>query len=64
NPDRGIEAYDRRSAEQRTWDVIDAVRTVADGRGVSMAQVALASGGGETPHASRADSAFANFLAN
>jgi aryl-alcohol dehydrogenase-like predicted oxidoreductase len=42
DPDRGLEAYDRRSAEQRTWDVIDAVRTVADGRGVSMAQVALA----------------------
>jgi len=42
NPDRGLEAYDRRSAEQRTWDVIDAVRTVADGRGASMAQVALA----------------------
>jgi aryl-alcohol dehydrogenase-like predicted oxidoreductase len=42
NPDRGLEAYDRRSAEQRTWDVIDAVRTVAEGRGVSMAQVALA----------------------
>lgn len=42
NPDAGLEAYDRRSAEQRTWDVIDAVRTVADGRGVSMAQVALA----------------------
>jgi aryl-alcohol dehydrogenase-like predicted oxidoreductase len=41
DPDRGIEAYDRRSAEQRTWDVIDAVRTVADGRGASMAQVAL-----------------------
>ena len=42
DPDRGLEAYDRRSAEQRTWDVIDAVRTVADGRGISMAQVALA----------------------
>ncbi len=42
DPDRGLEAYDRRSAQQRTWDVIDAVRTVADGRGVSMAQVALA----------------------
>jgi aryl-alcohol dehydrogenase-like predicted oxidoreductase len=42
NPDSGFEAYDRRSAEQRTWDVIDAVRQVADGRGVSMAQVALA----------------------
>ena len=42
DPERGLEAYDRRSAEQRTWDVIDAVRQVADGRGVSMAQVALA----------------------
>ena len=42
NPDAGLEAYDRRSAEQRTWDVIDAVQRVADGRGVSMAQVALA----------------------
>jgi len=42
DPDRGLEAYDRRSAEQRTWDVIEAVRTVADGRGVSMPQVALA----------------------
>jgi aryl-alcohol dehydrogenase-like predicted oxidoreductase len=42
DPDRGLEAYDRRSADQRTWDVIDAVRTVADGRGLSMAQVALA----------------------
>jgi aryl-alcohol dehydrogenase-like predicted oxidoreductase len=42
NPDAGLEAYDRRSAEQRTWDVIDSVRTVAETRGVSMAQVALA----------------------
>jgi aryl-alcohol dehydrogenase-like predicted oxidoreductase len=42
NPDRGVEAYDRRSAAQRTWDVIDAVQSVATGRGVTMAQVALA----------------------
>jgi len=42
NPARGVEAYDRRSSQQRTWDVIDAVRGVADERGVSMAQVALA----------------------
>jgi aryl-alcohol dehydrogenase-like predicted oxidoreductase len=42
DPDRGLEAYDRRSADQRTWDVIEAVRTVADGRGTSMAQAALA----------------------
>jgi len=42
NPDRGVEAYDRRSSQQRTWDVVDAVRQVAEGRGASMAQVALA----------------------
>jgi len=42
NPDRGVEAYDRRSGQQRTWDVIEAVRTVADELGVTMAQVALA----------------------
>jgi aryl-alcohol dehydrogenase-like predicted oxidoreductase len=42
DPDRGVEAYDRRSSVERTWDVIDAVREVAEGRGVSMAQVALA----------------------
>jgi aryl-alcohol dehydrogenase-like predicted oxidoreductase len=42
NPDRGVEGYDRRSRVERTWDVVDAVREVADGRGVSMAQVALA----------------------
>jgi aryl-alcohol dehydrogenase-like predicted oxidoreductase len=42
DPDRGVEAYERRSGVERTWDVIDAVREVADGRGVSMAQVALA----------------------
>jgi aryl-alcohol dehydrogenase-like predicted oxidoreductase len=42
NPDRGVEAYDRRSAQQRTWDVIDAVESVAASRGATMAQVALA----------------------
>lgn len=42
DPDRGLEAYDRRSADQRTWDVIEAVRQIADDRGISMAQVALA----------------------
>jgi aryl-alcohol dehydrogenase-like predicted oxidoreductase len=42
NPDRGVEAYDRRSVQQRTWDVIDAVESVAKARGVTMAQVALA----------------------
>ena len=42
DPERGVEAYDRRSTQQRTWDVVDAVRKVADDRGVTMAQVALA----------------------
>ena len=42
DPERGVEAYDRRSSQQRTWDVVDAVRKVADDRGVTMAQVALA----------------------
>jgi aryl-alcohol dehydrogenase-like predicted oxidoreductase len=42
DPERGVEAYDRRSTARRTWDVVDAVRRVADSRGVSMAQVALA----------------------
>ncbi|HEY8790405.1 MAG TPA: aldo/keto reductase [Actinopolymorphaceae bacterium] len=41
NPDRGMEAYDARNTVQRTWDVVDAVRNVADSRGVTMAQVAL-----------------------
>jgi aryl-alcohol dehydrogenase-like predicted oxidoreductase len=42
DPDRGVEAYDRRSSRQRTWDVVEAVQEVAQGRGASMAQVALA----------------------
>jgi aryl-alcohol dehydrogenase-like predicted oxidoreductase len=42
DPDRGVEAYDRRGTVQRTWDVIDAVEAIATARGVSMAQVALA----------------------
>jgi aryl-alcohol dehydrogenase-like predicted oxidoreductase len=41
NPDRGVEAYDRRGGTERTWDVVDAVRVVADETGASMAQVAL-----------------------
>ncbi len=41
DPQRGVEAYDRRNTE-RTWQVVDALRTVAEGRGVSMGVVALA----------------------
>ncbi|MDO9377725.1 MAG: aldo/keto reductase [Nocardioidaceae bacterium] len=42
DPERGVEAYAGRSAQQRTWDVVDAVRAVAEARGATMAQVALA----------------------
>ncbi len=41
DPGRGMEAYDRRGSD-RTWRVIDAVDQVADKRGLSMAEVALA----------------------
>jgi aryl-alcohol dehydrogenase-like predicted oxidoreductase len=42
NPDRGVEAYDRRRGIERTWAVIDAVASIAEQRSVSMAQIALA----------------------
>ncbi len=42
NPERGVEAYDRRSAQERTWDVVAAVQSAAEKHGVTMAQVALA----------------------
>ncbi|MDT7713835.1 MAG: hypothetical protein QOG46_2742 [Pseudonocardiales bacterium] len=41
NPERGMEAWDRRGTE-RTWDIIEAVQGIAESRGVSMAEVALA----------------------
>jgi aryl-alcohol dehydrogenase-like predicted oxidoreductase len=40
DPERGMEAWERRGSE-RTWNIIEAVQRVAEGRGVSMAQVAL-----------------------
>jgi aryl-alcohol dehydrogenase (NADP+) len=40
NPERGMEAWDRRGTE-RTWDIIEAVQSIAEGRGVPMAEVAL-----------------------
>jgi aryl-alcohol dehydrogenase-like predicted oxidoreductase len=42
DPGRGMEAYDRVSSRERTWDVLGAVQDVAGRRGVSMPQVALA----------------------
>jgi aryl-alcohol dehydrogenase-like predicted oxidoreductase len=41
NPNRGMEAWERRGTE-RTWVIIDAVQSVAEARGISMAEVALA----------------------
>lgn len=42
NPKRGMEAFDARNADPRTWEVIDAVQAVAEETGSSMSQVALA----------------------
>jgi aryl-alcohol dehydrogenase-like predicted oxidoreductase len=42
NPKRGGEAFEARNAQERTWRVIDALGAVAKGRGVSLAEVALA----------------------
>ncbi|WP_338723775.1 aldo/keto reductase [Devosia sp. XK-2] len=42
NPKRGMEAYEARNAQQRTWDIIGAVEDIAKARNASMAQVALA----------------------
>ena len=41
DPERGMEAYDRRGTD-RTWHVIDAVQKVAEDRGLSMAETAIA----------------------
>ena len=41
DPNRGMEAYDRRGTDH-TWRVIDAVQKIAEDRGVSMAEVAIA----------------------
>src|SRR3984885_8196127 len=41
DPNRGMEAYDRRGTDG-TWRVIDAVQKVAEDRGLSMAEVAIA----------------------
>ncbi|KGM08836.1 aldo/keto reductase [Cellulomonas bogoriensis] len=42
NPTRGMEAWEARNADERTWRVIDAVGEVAGAHGASMSQVALA----------------------
>ena len=42
NPNRGMESYGPRNAQDRTWAIIDAVAAIAKARSVSAAQVALA----------------------
>lgn len=42
DPNRGVEAYDTRAREERTWRVIGALQQVAEERGVAMGSVALA----------------------
>jgi aryl-alcohol dehydrogenase-like predicted oxidoreductase len=42
DPGRGMEAYDRVSRGERTWEVLEAVHVIAKEHGMSSAQVALA----------------------
>lgn len=42
DPNRGMEAYDRRSADERTWLVLDALHAIAADHGVPPSRVALA----------------------
>ena len=42
DPERGIEAYDRVGGRSQTWDVLAAVQEIAEARGATMAEVALA----------------------
>jgi aryl-alcohol dehydrogenase-like predicted oxidoreductase len=42
NADEGMRIWNQRGQAEQTWQVLDAVRKVAGGRGVSLAQVAIA----------------------
>ncbi|MCX7521762.1 aldo/keto reductase [Microbacterium sp. STN6] len=42
NPQRGMEAWQKRNDDERTWRVLDEVGRVADAHGASKSQVALA----------------------
>ncbi|MHA7190723.1 aldo/keto reductase [Arthrobacter sp. MDT2-16] len=42
NPKRGMEAWEKRNAQERTWRIIDTVTGIADERGASASHVALA----------------------
>jgi aryl-alcohol dehydrogenase-like predicted oxidoreductase len=42
NPERGMEAWEARNADERTWRVLDAVTSIAEARDASPSQVAIA----------------------
>ena len=42
NADEGMRIWNQRGQSEQTWQVLDAVRKVAEGRNVSLAQVAIA----------------------
>ncbi|PZQ91821.1 MAG: aldo/keto reductase [Leifsonia xyli] len=42
DPNRGVEAYDARSAQPRTWRVLDELQRIATAHGHSMSRIALA----------------------
>jgi aryl-alcohol dehydrogenase-like predicted oxidoreductase len=42
NADEGMRIWNQRGQSEQTWQVLDVVRKVAEGRGVSLAQVAIA----------------------
>ncbi|MES2865502.1 MULTISPECIES: aldo/keto reductase [Microbacterium] len=42
NPDRGMEAWKKRNADPRTWDIIDTLTGIAEAHEASPSQVALA----------------------
>ncbi|TNC46868.1 aldo/keto reductase [Rubellimicrobium rubrum] len=42
DPNRGVEAFGPRNAQERTWNIIAALEEIGTTRGVSMAEVALA----------------------
>lgn len=42
DPQRGMEGWEKRNAEERTWRIIETVADIATGRGVTAAQIALA----------------------
>jgi aryl-alcohol dehydrogenase-like predicted oxidoreductase len=42
NPERGMEAWNARNADQRTWDILDAVQSIAQDHDATASQVAIA----------------------